>query len=154
MKHWKVMGASLALSVLVVTVVGCASWFQPTTTLSFSVGETINPDSRDRPSPVVVRVHELSADDAFRDVDFFALYDDPNDALGESLLHEHEQMLRPGDPMDIALRLDGSTRYIGVLVAFQAIDEATWRVVIPANPHRFETHRLKLEKLELVYPAS
>src|SRR5271155_5434729 len=58
--------------------------------LIVSASTDVNPDALGRPSPVVVRIYQLKDDAAFKDADFFALYDKEQPTLAASLISREE----------------------------------------------------------------
>ena len=65
---------------------GCStvnSVVPPSTDLDFKVSKQVNPDPNGRPSPLVVRIYELSSRSVFDSQDFFALYDNPDQVLSQ-----------------------------------------------------------------------
>ncbi|KAA8982816.1 MULTISPECIES: type VI secretion system lipoprotein TssJ [Gammaproteobacteria] len=117
---------------MVLMLGGCA-FFHPVADVRVTAGESVNPDSGERPSPVLLRVYELRSRDAFRDAGFDALHDDPEAALGEDLVGMEETMLRPGGSWQTERALQEGTRYLGVTAAFRNIDDARWRVTRPTD---------------------
>ncbi|XOZ32451.1 type VI secretion system lipoprotein TssJ [Halomonadaceae bacterium KBTZ08] len=111
---------------------GCA-FFHPVADVQVSAGEEVNPDSEGRASPVLVRLYELKAPDAFKDAGFDPLHGDPESVLGDDLLGMKETMLRPGESWHIERALKDETHYLGVSAAFRDIDDAHWRVVRSTN---------------------
>ncbi|MEQ6885538.1 type VI secretion system lipoprotein TssJ [Salicola sp. Rm-C-2C1-2] len=111
---------------------GCA-FFRPVVDVQVTAGDSLNPDSGDRASPVLVRLYELRKADTFQDAGFEALHGNPEAMLGDELLGVTETMLRPGGDWSTQRALSAETRYIGVTAAFRNIDDARWRVVKPAD---------------------
>jgi type VI secretion system protein VasD len=97
-----------------------------------SAGADVNPDSTGRPSPVVVRIYQLKEDVAFRNADFFALYDKEAQTLGADLLAREEFVLAPGDSRKVEFAVQHDTRFIGVAAAFRDIRNARWRAIAAA----------------------
>lgn len=117
---------------MVLMLGGCA-FFHPVADVRVTAGESVNPDSGERASPVLLRVYELRSRDAFRDAGFDALHDDPEAVLGDDLVGMEETMLRPGGSWHTERALQDGTRYLGVTAAFRNIDDARWRVTRPAD---------------------
>ena len=94
-----------------------------------------NPDAAGRPSPVVVRVYELSSASNFDIGDFFQLFEQPEATLGADLRGTTDIVVAPGGQESLSRELSADTRYLGVLANFRDIDRARWRdgVIIPAN---------------------
>ncbi|WP_148416944.1 type VI secretion system lipoprotein TssJ, partial [Haloferax sp. KTX1] len=123
----------LGLVLGTVLMLGGCAFFHPVADVHVTAGESVNPDSGDRASPVLLRVYELRSRDTFRDAGFDALHDDPEAALGEDLVAMEETMLRPGGSWHAERALQDGTRYLGVTAAFRNIDDARWRVIRPTD---------------------
>ena len=129
------------LLLMVVTVTGCAVAnvvVKPWTKLHIDPSRTLNPDLHGRASPVVLRVYELSAWQAFHNSDFFNLYDDAEQLLKGDLLSVQEIVVRPGQSYTHEMHLNPQTRYIGIAAAFRDIQDARWRLISEANPRGYE----------------
>lgn len=138
----------LVVMALVLLLQGCVvanALFDPYTNLNFSAYGNINPDDSGRSSPLVVRVYELSSTDAFRDADFFDLYDDAPTVLGEDLLSTAELIVRPGRGLTKKLRLHRETTYLGIIGAFRDIENAQWKLVLKADPRGYETLNIRIK---------
>jgi type VI secretion system protein VasD len=90
----------------------------------------VNPDALGRPSPVVVRIYQLSGDAQFNDAGFFALYDHERATLGSSLIMRDERTLFPGQKVTLDLALAPGTRFLGVAAAYRDVRTARWRAVV------------------------
>jgi len=121
----------------------------PATVVRIEPAEMINPDSSERASPVVIRIYELSSSGAFKDADFFKLYDDADDVLGNDLISVEDMVVRPGQVHHHMMRLSSDTRYIGVMAAFRDIQSAQWRVVSEADPSTYRKLHLEIDELTL-----
>jgi type VI secretion system protein VasD len=91
----------------------------------------INPDGTGSPSPVVLRYYQLRTLTAFENADFFTLYENAATVLAADQLGAGELRLRPGDTLPLNLELNPETRFIAIVVAYQAIDQAQWRASFP-----------------------
>ena len=63
---------------LLFLIMGCSTMNQfvpPSTELIINVSENVNPDTSERPSPVVMKIFELSSRTIFDTQDFFSLYE-------------------------------------------------------------------------------
>lgn len=99
--------------------------------LSLQGSDRLNPDLNGRPSPIVIRLIELTHPVAFENADFFSLYQRPKEALSPDLVIQEELELRPGEQRDLKLFVQEHSRYVGVLAAYRDLPEASWRFVIP-----------------------
>ncbi|MFP8968228.1 type VI secretion system lipoprotein TssJ [Pokkaliibacter sp. CJK22405] len=144
---------SMLLAIATVVVLsGCGtmnSVVPPSTDLEFNVAKDVNPDPNGRPSPVVVRVLELNSRSVFDSQDFFALYDNPEAALGEDLLSKDELVLEPGEEKSYEMRLDRKTRFIAVMAAYRDLEHSRWRDVVVADPEGYDSFDVKIGKLSI-----
>lgn len=153
-------GAYLVLSLL---LLGCASkggdsssssggLFSPSPTRlagTLNVATKINPDLRGRPSPVVLRLYELSAAQRFKEADFFALYDQEATTLGNELIAREEMEVKPGDQRPLSKTLSPQTRFVGVLAAFRNIEKAQWRAIVAVPTGKKTSVNMALDNLTL-----
>ncbi|MGN8084553.1 type VI secretion system lipoprotein TssJ [Ralstonia sp. 22086] len=102
--------------------------------LEIEAKSTVNPDEKDRASPVLVRVYELKSDNVFESADYFSLDKNDKTLLNQDLLVRDEFILRPGDSRDIERKLNPETKSIGFLVGYRDLGKATWRVVHKLPP--------------------
>lgn len=104
--------------------------------LTIRAGNQLNPDSQDRPSPVVVRLYLLRAEISFAAADFFSLYERDAATLGADLLAREEVQLRPGRSVAITRSFPHDARFLGVVAAFRDIERSSWRALssLPVPP--------------------
>lgn len=107
--------------------------------IQFSLHATpnANPSVSGRPSPVVVSIYELRNSASFLAADFFSLFKDDRNVLGEDRVSRQEYILQPGETRLVRRRSDLSTRFIGVVAGFRDIESSVWRSVVPIPaPHQ------------------
>ncbi|GAA5217864.1 type VI secretion system lipoprotein TssJ [Corallincola platygyrae] len=119
----------------------------PYTYLNFHVAEDVNPDRNGRPSPVVVKVYELSSRTVFDSQDFFSLYDDADAVLGPDLLVKDEFEFEPGEHVEFKMKINPNVRYAGLLVAYRDIENARWREVIEIDRRGYDDVDIYVEAL-------
>lgn len=122
---------------------------EPFSKLEFEVAENINPDINGRPSPVVVKVFELSSRTLFDNQDFFALFDDAESVLGPDLISKTEFDFEPDSQYEHSLSLSPGVRYAGILVAYRDIDTASWREVVAIDPTNYEVFNIHVGELSV-----
>jgi type VI secretion system protein VasD len=106
----------------------------PVLMLTIAAGSDQNPDPAGQPAPVAIRIYELASPGAFEQTDVFALIDRQTDTLGADYLGSQEVIVAPGQQQTLIRDLKSNTRFIGAIALFRAIDQATWRVDVPAAP--------------------
>lgn len=109
-----------------------------------SAGQDVNLDLEGRPSPVVVKVFELKKATAFNGADFGPVFDKPQDALGGDLVVSDELLLAPGETRVLEKAAEAGAAFVGLVAAFQRIDGAEWRVVLPLPPNATSTFEVRL----------
>lgn len=142
------MLSSLVLAALVLA--GCASAPPappPPVPADFAIaaGADVNPDSTGRASPVVVRVYYLLGDSTFRSLDFDALYDRADASLGKDLLGQYEQVVRPGQSVQLKVDVPVGTRAVGAVAAFRDIGNAHWRAQAVNGDVALKSIRINLD---------
>jgi type VI secretion system protein VasD len=138
-------------------VIGCGGDDVPPPTRiegNLVASEDVNPNLQGEPSPLFVRLYELRAESAFTNASFFQLYDDDSAALGGDLQERSDFVLRPGETEPFARNLKPETRFLGVMAAYQDIDRATWRALVPVPPEQTTAMTVALNRLDLSVEAS
>jgi type VI secretion system protein VasD len=100
--------------------------------MTIAAQQDVNPDANGRPSPVVVRIYQLAQDSKFNNADFFALFDNDQQALGADLLARDEATLAPGERKEVEFDVAGNAKFVGVIAAFRDIRNSQWRTIQPA----------------------
>lgn len=123
----------LLLAGIAALLVACASKPPEDVVLKGTVQavEAVNPDGQGRPSPLVIKIYQLKADDKFELADFFALFDNAEATLGADLLAVEDIMMSPGDLKPYEGAFDPQTRFIGVVAAYRDINQAQWKSIVP-----------------------
>ncbi|RYF35352.1 MAG: type VI secretion system lipoprotein TssJ [Comamonadaceae bacterium] len=125
--------AGLALAAL--ALAGCAS--KPVVTpvaLTLTAAADVNPDARNRASPLTVRVYALKSPGPFEGADFFSLFEKDQATLGAEMVQREEMLLRPGDSKKISMTLPADAKAIAVLAAYRDLERARWREVRAIEP--------------------
>jgi len=124
----------------------CASTPDPTRVEGrVTAADQVNPGAGVQSAPVVVRIYALSAASPFDGQDFFTLYEEDRQALGETLLYREERQLNPGDTWPLTLSLPANAAYLGVIAAFRTMDQAQWRRLVPLRPGKTNRVTVRLE---------
>ena len=135
---------------LLFLAMGCSTvnkFVPPSTDLKINVSKNVNPDTSDRPSPVVMKIFELSSRTIFDTQDFFSLYETPEKLLGPDLLKKDELELQPNSVQEYKMSLNRNTRHVGVVVAYRNIDQARWRAVIEVDPTGYDDIDVNVEAI-------
>lgn len=128
----------LSLLLVAFLLPGC-SWMNPYSNLTkvnirLNGSDYLNPDLRGRPSPVVVRIFELKNAVNFTNADFFSLYSDAKNVLGEDLVAVEEMELTPKQKIHLRYRVANTSQYVGIIAAYRDLSSANWRYVVKTAP--------------------
>ncbi len=93
--------------------------------------ERVNPTEDGRPSPIVVRVFELSNSAKFSSADYFALMEQGGGALGEEMINSEEYILIPGEVRVVRKRAAPNSRFLGVVAGYRDLSSSNWRAAAP-----------------------
>ncbi len=112
----------------------------------------INPDLNQRPSPVLVRVYQLTNPDAFEASDFASLFEKDEAALGPAMLAKRELIIAPGGIQVVNAELKPDALFVGAVVGYRNFEKATWKALFPlagkkSNPVRVNVGALAVELL-------
>lgn len=139
------IAAVFALILGSAAMTGCSGGEEPppdtTVDLSLIATSDLNPDAQDRPSPVHIRIFELTSEDPFRVTTYYDLRDEPEDTLGPSAISVREAVVNPGTAFQRTFGVEDTARVIGLAADYQDIESAIWRAYIPIRTG--ETNRLQ-----------
>jgi type VI secretion system protein VasD len=110
--------------------------------LELTAQANLNPDTRGRPSPLLVRLYELATPAGFEALPFDTLQADDTAGLKPDLVDKREQVIAPGSTTAIGLKPDDKVKFIGVFASFRDLERAKWRAVVPVKAN--VTQRVEL----------
>ena len=143
-------GLALALCAL---VAGCASPPPPPKPTSVKAtvqaAADVNPDARQRASPLVVRIYELKSAAAFDAADFLSLYDRDQATLAAEMVGREEFTMRPGESRPWEKTVGPEVRFIGVMAAYRDLERARWKTLIPVKPNARNVITIKADNITL-----
>jgi type VI secretion system protein VasD len=99
-------------------------------------GNQLNPDASGKPLSVVIRVYQLTSLERFSSTDADTLWDDPQKALGNTLIENREITLLPGMGQVDKWPLNKAAGYVGVAAFFRSDENSRWKVAFDANSLR------------------
>lgn len=131
----------VAIGVVVAAISGCTSLnskvggmlhLDTDVTIRFIADADVNPDDKNRPSPLFVRLYELKSPQQFERANFIDLYERDKEVLGADMLAKQTlKRLKPGDERKDKLVLSTQTRYVGLMAEFFQYQKAKFKIVIP-----------------------
>jgi type VI secretion system protein VasD len=99
--------------------------------ITLAAEERVNLATGGRPSPIVVRLFELSHESQFLSADYFALMGQDGVPLGGEMLASEEHVLLPGEVKMVRKRAMPKTRFLGVVAGYRDLSSSTWRAITP-----------------------
>ena len=92
--------------------------------------KNVNQSMGSKASPVKVTVFELKSSNAFERSDFFALQNNPQQALGDQLLDVNSVIMRPNTTEVIKASGNIQAKVIGIIAAYRDINSSQWRLIV------------------------
>ncbi len=123
-------------------------------TLELNATAQLNPDTRGRPSPLLVRLYELTTPVGFEALDFAVLQADDVAGLKPALQDKYEHVLAPGATVNAKLQPTEAVKFIGVFASFRDLTRAQWRAVVPVKPHTTQRIQLRFDDRSIGAQAS
>lgn len=114
--------------------------------LVFIAGKDINPDEKRTPSPLYIRMYELTSDVAFNKADFLELYEKDETILGKALLSKRElNRVLPEEHQEDHFVLDPQTRYVALFAEFYEYRDSKFKIVFPVTSKNVIKNTVKIE---------
>ena len=95
------------------------------------VDDGVNPDSRARAAPIVLKFFELKGSGGFETADYFSLQDRDRATLAEDLVHSQQVIMRSGETRTFKREASLESRAIGLIAGYRKLEDARWRIVVP-----------------------
>lgn len=112
----------------------------------FIAGKDINPDEKHSPSPLYIRLYELTSDHAFIKADFLALYEKDDALLGKDLIAKRElNRIVPGESREETLVLDPKTRYVALFAEYFEYKNAKYKLIFPVTSKNVIKNTVRIE---------
>jgi type VI secretion system protein VasD len=134
----------LGATALALGLPGCAS--KPVVSqiqLSLGAAADVNPDSKNRPSPIAVRIYALKTATVFESSDFFSLFEKDSATLGQEIVKREELLLRAGETKQLDWSLPPEAKFLAVLGAYRDLEHARWRAVKPIEVGKAVNSKIK-----------
>jgi len=125
------------LMILILFITGCAS---QTMQLKVRGSSVLNPDKNYHSLPVKITIYQLKQKDKFNQADFYGLWRNPYQWLGNDLVEQQSALISPGETKTIEINLHKKTQYIGVVGIFRKPGEDHWRVIKTVKENLPLTH--------------
>jgi type VI secretion system protein VasD len=156
LKKWS---ARALCAALLIAVSGCQTARRALDTetagaINFTIAKDVNPDSDNRPSPIVLTVYVLKDSRQFEREDFLSLYESATKRLGDDLVRTVRlREFVPGEKRTEKIPLDPSVKYLGVVAEYVQYDKAKTTLVLPIVEHKVNEFELHVDRLRLTLDA-
>lgn len=124
---------SFFFCLLIMILSGCSFWSsktEPQLSMTIQAAENINPNTQSKPSPLELRVYQLSDNQTFKQADFLQIFNDPQGTLKTDLLAARQlESIFPGEKREIILPIVAEAKYIGIVAGFADYQEAKNKVI-------------------------
>jgi len=137
----------LCLALLLFSLASCATTskiWKPYDRLSIQASDNLNPDGNQKPSPIQLKVYELSSRTTFDNQDFEGLFNNGKTLLSDELLSSKVLIVQPKELLEYQINLQEKTKFIAILAAYRNIDEARWKHIYAVKPHGHYKHDISL----------
>ena len=104
----------------------------------------VNPDDNQRPSPIQVKVFELSARTTFDNLDFQSLFNNGGTLLSDELISEKTFFIQPNETISHTIELNKESTHIAIVAAYRKIDSARWKHIYPIKFYGYYKHTIDL----------
>ncbi|MGR6862788.1 type VI secretion system lipoprotein TssJ [Aliivibrio salmonicida] len=124
----------LCLICIVLILSGCGLFreelIEPKLVVHIKSSTNINPNVEDKPSPVELRIYQLTNNNAFEHSDFIKIYNDDQGVLKAELVVSRQlPSILPGETRQEIIPLGTGVQYIGVIAGFADYREAKNKVI-------------------------
>jgi type VI secretion system protein VasD len=112
--------------------------------VAITASKDVNPDGNQRPSPVQVKIYQLSSRTTFDNLDFDQLFYQGETLLSDQLLSQSSFMLQPKESITHEVALKETAAFVAVIAAYRDVDSARWKHIYDVKPYGHYTHKLVL----------
>lgn len=142
-----------AIYLLITLLTGCAATnyiVAPYDKLTVIASKDVNPDGSGRPSPIQVKVYQLTSRTTLDNLDFDKLFYRGEDFLSDELLDKKEFILQPKEEIKQEISLVSGVTHIAVLAAYRDIDATRWKHLYKINDTGYYSHKIVITQQGLV----
>lgn len=133
MIYYKLATRCFLAFIFLVFLAGCASTESKMAVpyvVELRAAKDVNKSLGSRASPVKVTIFELKSTNAFERADFFALQQNPQQALGDQLLDVSSVILRPNTTEVIKGSGNIQAKVLGIIAGYRDINNSQWRLIV------------------------
>lgn len=126
-----------------------AKVWKPYDEITVETSARVNPDTQQRPSPIQVKIYELTSRATFDNLDFDRAFHSANTLLSDQLLSEIEYTIQPGESITHTIDLQAGAAFIAIVASFIDIDNARWKHIYKVKDHGHYTHHITISDREI-----
>lgn len=119
----------ILLSILAITVSGCASNPDRQMTLSIKSVDYLNPNEENIAEPVTLTIFELRLPNQFNQAGYNDLLFNTNAILKSDLIDKQTLEIRPGESKNYPIDLSSDVKYIGIVASYRTLNESSWKQI-------------------------
>lgn len=128
-------GFALAVCALMSGCATVAYVWEPYAEVTLVASKDLNPDISGRPSPMRVKLYELSSRATLDNLEFESAFDRGETLLGEQLLDHATFVLQPGQTITHRFDLEERSAYIAIVAGYRDLGQARWRQIYKVKSH-------------------
>ncbi|MBX2809967.1 MAG: type VI secretion system lipoprotein TssJ [Cellvibrionaceae bacterium] len=128
-------------------IVGCSvtsKVWEPFDKITITAASAVNLDARQLPSPVQVKIYELSSRATFDNLDFDRAFYNASTFLTGELLSDASYMLQPSETVEHTIKLNRQAGFVAIVAGFIDIDNVRWKYVYPVKSRSYQFHPVTL----------
>lgn len=144
------MNGTIRLLFLMAFLTALSACGGPSLTMNMAGLSNVNPDQNGRPSPVLLKMYELSGDLLFKNAELLPLFQDPINTLGAELVSFDEFTLVPGEAKTLVYLPSLRTTHIGVAASFRRQEQGDWKAIKAIDPEDKSIMALELNGASLI----
>ncbi|GAB1261909.1 type VI secretion system lipoprotein TssJ [Aurantivibrio plasticivorans] len=118
----------------------------PYDNIEITASDSVNPDNNERPSPIQVKIFELSDRATFDNLDFEKLFYQSDALLSDQLLSSGDFILQPSEKLEYKVQLQPGASYIAILAGYRDIDSAKWKHAYKVKDTGYYQHAFYLDE--------
>ena len=140
----------VTLTLLALLALTSCSIFKPYDKLKVVAAENVNPDGNQRPSPIQLKIFQLTSRTTVDNMDFDSLFYHADVILSDELLSTTTYMVVPKETIKTKLKLLPNAHYIAIVAAYRDIDQSQWKHIYQVSPHGHYKHIITLGDAEII----
>ncbi len=121
-----------------------AKVWTPYDKISITALNDVNPDGKDQPSPIQLKIYQLSSRSTFDNLDFGRAFYKADTLLSDQLLQQDELIFQPGETIKHEINLEKKVKFIAIIAGFIDIDNSRWKHIYKVKPHGHYNHYITL----------